>query len=83
MYELRSYSNIQFGKVFFVNSQDWGTMEKAGWHLLFLLYLNVVEESFRLCALMDCVLLPENTAAIYGVIVLVNQSWRLCFSSRI
>lgn len=58
-------------------------MEKASWHLLFLLYLNVAEESFRLRALMDWLLLPENTAVIYGVIVLVKQSWRLCFSSRI
>lgn len=49
-------------------------MKKASWHLLFLLYLNVAEESFRLCALMDCLLLSENTGVIYGVIVLVKQS---------
>lgn len=42
-------------------------MEKASWHLLFLLYLNVAEESFRLCALMDWLLLPENTAVYMGL----------------
>lgn len=51
-----------------------GDNEKAIWHSLFPLWSRVAQEGFRLCSLMDCSLLPEKAAVIYGVLVQVKQS---------
>lgn len=56
-----------------------GDNEKAIWHSVFTLESSVAQESFRLCSLMDCSLLPDEVAVIYGVLVQV----KLCFSPGI